>query len=116
MICSASSFFPHGIECPPLVVTPPDSLSGSGAVEGGAGHSTNTNVVPVAVTAGEKIEAFTHLGFRTMSCARQAQGGFARRSSGWGWWQGEVGTTRAGGDLRIDSPAYRVSGNEMGCP
>ena len=32
MICSASSFFPRGMECPPLVLTPPDSLSGSGAV------------------------------------------------------------------------------------
>ena len=32
MICSASSFFPRGIECPPLVFTPPDSLSESGAV------------------------------------------------------------------------------------
>ena len=31
----ASSFFPRGMECPPLVVTPPDYLSGSGAVEGG---------------------------------------------------------------------------------
>ena len=27
MICSASSFFPRGIACPPLVVTPPDYLS-----------------------------------------------------------------------------------------
>ena len=27
-----SSFFPRGIECPPLVLTPPDSLSWSGAV------------------------------------------------------------------------------------
>ena len=32
MICSASSFFPRGIECPPLVLPPPDSRSGSGAV------------------------------------------------------------------------------------
>ena len=32
MICSASSLFPRGIECPSLAVTPPDYLSGSGAV------------------------------------------------------------------------------------
>ena len=32
MICSASSFFPRGIECPPLVVTLTESRSGSGAV------------------------------------------------------------------------------------
>ncbi len=32
MICSASSFFPRGMECPPLVLTPPDYRSGSGAV------------------------------------------------------------------------------------
>ena len=34
-ICSTSSFFPRGMECSPLVVTPPDYLSRSGAVEGG---------------------------------------------------------------------------------
>ena len=33
----ASSFFPRGMECPPLVLTPPDSLSGSGAALWGAG-------------------------------------------------------------------------------
>ena len=32
MICSASSVFPRGMEYPPLVLTPPDYLSGSGAV------------------------------------------------------------------------------------
>jgi len=32
MICSASSFFPHGICCLPWFTPPPDSLSGSGAV------------------------------------------------------------------------------------
>ena len=38
MIYSASSIFPRGIECPPLVVTLTESLSGSGAVKGGAGQ------------------------------------------------------------------------------
>jgi len=32
MICSASSFFPCGMECPPLVLTQTGYLSGSGAV------------------------------------------------------------------------------------
>ncbi len=35
MICSASSFFPRGVEYPPLVLTTPDYLSGRGAVKGG---------------------------------------------------------------------------------
>jgi len=33
-ICLASSFFPRGIEYPPLVVAPPDSRTGGGADEG----------------------------------------------------------------------------------
>jgi hypothetical protein len=37
-ICSAGSFFPSGMECPPLVVTPTESLSGSGVARRGAGH------------------------------------------------------------------------------
>ena len=35
MICSACSFFPRGIECPLLVITPADSLAGSGALKRG---------------------------------------------------------------------------------
>jgi len=35
MSIPASSFFLRGIECPPLVLTLTESLSGSGAVEGG---------------------------------------------------------------------------------
>ena len=31
MICPAGSYFPRGIECPPLVLTLTESLSGSGA-------------------------------------------------------------------------------------
>jgi len=35
MICSAISFFPRGIECPPLVLTLTDYRFGSHAVEAG---------------------------------------------------------------------------------
>ena len=43
MSIPGSSFFPRGIECPSLILTLTESLSGSGV---GAGHSTSTENVP----------------------------------------------------------------------